>query len=70
MKIWHGLLARMDVGRFQNSDVEVSGSESWGTVFTRGGYLVHSWGNRDFRAQTASMGKAFTWAVLGLAVER
>ena len=67
---WRDLLGQMDVGRFQDSDDEVGVSKKWGTVFTRGGYLVHSWGDGDFRAQTASMGKAFTWAVLGLAVER
>ena len=67
---WRDLIGQMDVGRFQESDDVIGINKSWGTVFTRGGYLVHSWGDGDFRAQTASMGKAFTWAVLGLAVER
>ena len=49
---------------------EVHEGDNWGTVFTRGGYLVHTWGNGDYKFQTASLGKAFTWAVLGLAVER
>ncbi len=45
------------------------GKPKWGAVFTRGGYLVHSWGDPSFKTQTASVGKAFTWTALGLAVE-
>lgn len=41
----------------------------WGAVLTRGGYLLHEWGNRHYRFQTASVGKAFAIALLGLAVE-
>ena len=41
----------------------------WGLVLTRGGYLVHTWGDGDYKYQTASTGKAFTYAVLGLAVQ-
>jgi CubicO group peptidase (beta-lactamase class C family) len=41
----------------------------WGTVVTRGGYLLYEWGNRNYRFQTASVGKAFARAVFGLAVE-
>ncbi|NKB66240.1 MAG: serine hydrolase [Candidatus Latescibacteria bacterium] len=40
----------------------------WGAVLARGGYLVHSWGDPDYRYQTASVGKAFTRALVGLAV--
>lgn len=43
--------------------------DKWGTVLTRGGYLVHAWGNRHYRFQTASMGKAFMWVLIGFAVE-
>ena len=39
----------------------------FGTVLTRGGYLVHSWGDRLYAHHTASVGKALTWAVLGFA---
>ena len=39
----------------------------WGAVITRGGYLVHAWGDRDYTFQTSSTGKAFIWALLGLA---
>ena len=42
---------------------------NWGTVLTRGGYLIHAWGDRDYRFQTASVGKAFARALVGLAVE-
>ena len=41
----------------------------WGAVVTRGGYLLHEWGDRHYRFQTASVGKAFTRALFGLAVE-
>ena len=41
----------------------------WGTMLTRGGYCVHVWGDPHFRFQTASMGKAFMWLLLGFAVE-
>ncbi len=41
----------------------------WGAMLTRGGYLLHSWGDRHYRHQTASTGKALMWALLGFAVE-
>ena len=41
----------------------------WGSVLTRGGYLIASWGDRHYRTQTASTGKAFIWALLGIAVQ-
>jgi CubicO group peptidase (beta-lactamase class C family) len=40
-----------------------------GGVIIRHGYLVASWGNPEVSLQTASMGKAFTGTVLGLAVD-
>lgn len=49
---------------------EVHEGNDWGTVFTRGGYLVHTWGNGDYKFQSASLAKAFNWAVLGLAADR
>ena len=42
--------------------------DKYGAVLTRGGYLVHSWGDRLYAHHTASVGKALTWAVLGFAV--
>ena len=47
---------------------EAHGKGEWGAVLTRGGYLVQSWGNPDYRYQTASVGKAFSRALIGLAV--
>lgn len=47
---------------------EVHGEGEWGAVLTRGGYLLRSWGNPDYCYQTASVGKAFTRALVGLAV--
>src|SRR6185437_11826324 len=41
----------------------------WGGVLTRGGSLLHAWGDRGYRFQTASTGKAFIWALVGLAAE-
>ena len=43
--------------------------DKYGAVLTRGGYLVHSWGDRLYAHHTASVGKALTWAVLGFAVD-
>ena len=43
--------------------------EKFGTVITRGGHLVHTWGDRHYKYQTASTGKALTWILLGFAVE-
>ena len=44
-------------------------SPQWGAALTVGGYLLHAWGDPEYRTQTASVGKALTWAVFGLAVE-
>ena len=48
---------------------EVHEDNNWGTVVTRGGYLLHVWGNKDYKFQTASLGKTFIRALFGLAVE-
>ena len=40
-----------------------------GAVLTRGGYLVWIWGNPAYKYQTASVGKAFSRVLIGLAVE-
>ena len=39
----------------------------FGAVLTRGGYLVQSWGDPDYRFQTASTGKALMFALVGIA---
>ncbi|MFV2066287.1 MAG: CocE/NonD family hydrolase, partial [Pirellulales bacterium] len=41
----------------------------WGAVLTRGGYLVHTWGNPQARYQSASLGKCITRVLFGLSVE-
>jgi len=72
--------AGLDVEKFERflSGLDVKGASfggedhtgnKWGTVLTRGGYLVHVWGDRHYRFQTASMGKAFMWVLIGFAVE-
>ena len=48
---------------------EVHEGDDWGTVITRGGYLLHTWGDKGYKFQTASLGKAFIRALFGLAVE-
>ena len=48
---------------------EVHEEKEWGAVLTRGGYLVWVWGNPTYKYQTASVGKAFSRALVGLAVE-
>ncbi len=72
--------AGLDPGKFQDWldahpigpgtwEGESHGEGEWGCVLTRGGYLIHTWGNPDYRYQTASLGKAFTWALVGLSVD-
>ena len=63
---WERFLAGLDVGA-SAWEGEAHGENEWGAVLARGGYLVHTWGDRNYRFQTASLGKAFTWAVFGLA---
>jgi CubicO group peptidase (beta-lactamase class C family) len=46
---------------------EIHEGNDWGAVVTRGGYLVHSWGDPEYTFQTASVGKTFTRALIGLA---
>jgi CubicO group peptidase (beta-lactamase class C family) len=54
-----------------------AGSESWGqnpehrfgVVVARGGYLVKTFGDPDFRLNSASVGKAFTSFALQLAID-
>ncbi len=43
--------------------------DRWGAVLTRGGYLVHAWGDRHYKFQTASTGKAFGRVLIGLAAQ-
>ncbi len=42
--------------------------DKFGAIITRAGYLVHMWGDRHYCHHTASVGKAFMWALLGFAV--
>ena len=46
---------------------EVHEGNEWGAVLTRGGYRVQAWGDPDYRFQTASVAKAFTRVLIGLA---
>jgi CubicO group peptidase (beta-lactamase class C family) len=41
--------------------------DQFGVALARGGYLLHTWGNPDYRFQTASVGKALMFALVGLA---
>ncbi|MCZ6680504.1 MAG: serine hydrolase [Candidatus Poribacteria bacterium] len=66
---WADFLAEREV-RGAAWEGEDHTGDNWGTILTRGGYRVQTWGNGDYKFQTASVGKAFNWAVLGLAVER
>ena len=72
--------AGFDPGKFTNwlATLDVKGAsflgedhsgERYGAVLTRGGYIVHSWGDRHYRHHTASVGKALTWIALGCAAE-
>lgn len=51
---------------FQGED---HSDNQWGVVVARGGYLIQSFGDADYKYQTASLGKAFTIACLQLAID-
>ena len=51
---------------FQGED---HSGNKWGVAITRGGYLIQSFGDADYKFQTASLGKAFTIACLQLAID-
>ena len=61
-------IAGLDIRGAEFGGEDHSGNK-WGSVLTRGGYLLHDWGDRNYRFQTASTGKAFCWALVGFAVE-
>ena len=61
-------LSNMDVRGAAFGGEDHTGGK-FGTVITRGGYLVQTWGDGGYKYQTASTGKAFTYALLGLAVQ-
>ena len=65
---WKAFLAERDV-KGAAWEGEVHEGDDWGTVFTRGGYLVQAWGDPYYQFQTASVGKAFNRAVFGLAAD-
>ena len=48
---------------------ETHNGNQFGAIITRGGYLIQSWGDRNYKFHTASVGKALCWALLGFAVE-
>ena len=41
-----------------------------GVVLARGGYIIRTWGNPDFKYQSASLGKTFTRMLVQLAVDK
>jgi len=72
--------AGLDIEKFAtllaNSEVHEGGwggvkvnSDQWGAVLTRGGYLVHTWGDPTYKYQSASLGKCLTRFLFGLTVE-
>ena len=72
--------AGLNVARFEKilegSNVHPGGwggtqpdDKQWGAVLTRGGYLVHAWGDPKYKTQSASLGKCLTRALFGLSVE-
>ena len=45
-------------------------AEGGGVVITRAGYIVHVWGDPDFKYQSASLGKTFTRMLVQLSVDK
>ena len=65
---FEAFLAGLNIRGGEFGGEDHSGNQ-WGAVLTRGGYLVHEWGDKDYRHHTASVGKAFSWALIGFAIE-
>jgi len=67
---WHRWIEKVKTrahgASFQGED---HSGNRWGLVITRGGYLIASVGDPDYKYQTSSLGKCFTMACLQLAVE-
>ena len=42
----------------------------WGAVVMRGGYIIKTWGDPDYRYNSASVGKCFTRLCLQIAIDR
>ena len=49
---------------------EDHGQDRWGIAIAWRGYLLQTFGNPDYRFQTASLGKAFNMACLQLAIDK
>jgi len=62
------ILAQSDVHAQGWGGTEPKPNE-FGAVLTRGGYLVHAWGDPKYRCQSASLGKCITRVLVGLSVE-
>jgi CubicO group peptidase (beta-lactamase class C family) len=45
-------------------------ADSGGVVIARGGYLVHTWGDPDYKFQSASLGKTFVRMALQLTIDQ
>jgi len=61
-------ISKFDVKGADFGGEDHSGNK-FGTVITRGGYIVHVWGDRHYKYHTASVGKALCWVLLAYAIE-
>jgi len=66
---WQKFLSDSDVRGANWEGERHSGTNDWGAVLAIGGRVLQAWGDPDYKFQTASVGKAFTWAIFGLAVD-
>ena len=66
---WQKFLSDSDVRGAHWEGERHSDANDWGAVLAIGGRVLQSWGDPDYKFQTASVGKAFTWAIFGLAVD-
>ena len=65
---WAEFIGGRTVGA-ANWEGERHNATEFGCVLTRAGRVLHIWGDPEYMAQSASLGKAFTWAAFGLAVD-
>lgn len=71
VSVWKSWVAKME-GTLKGASFygEQHPGNEWGVVITRGGYLLHEFGDGDYKFQTSSVGKAFTMAVFQLALDK
>ena len=65
---FHAFINSLNIRGAEHGGEDHSGNK-WGAILTRAGYSLYEWGDVNYRFQTASVGKALSWALIGFAIE-